>query len=160
MYRVTKAFAPLIIKSKGRISVIGSISGTLSDATWGPYAMTKFAMEASADALADEMKQFDVRVSLIEPGAYRSNIGKSALDRIVKQDQSAANTQFKKQMNESLSWLNYGWYASRSGRLVGAGGPPGPSAPHGIGWAGRSKLLFPWTTRSSIVRRVATCGSS
>ncbi len=107
VYRVTKAFAPLIIKSKGRISVIGSISGTLSDATWGPYSMTKFAMEAFADALADEMKQFDVRVSLIEPGAYRSSIGKSALDRIAKQDQSAANTQFKKQMNESISWLGH-----------------------------------------------------
>ncbi len=52
-YRVTRAFAPLIIESKGRISVIGSISGTLSSATWGPYSMTKFAMEAYADALAD-----------------------------------------------------------------------------------------------------------
>jgi len=34
-YRVTRAFAPLIIESKGRISTIGSISGTLSSATWG-----------------------------------------------------------------------------------------------------------------------------
>ena len=73
VYRVTKAFAPLIIESKGRISIIGSISGTLSEALWGPYSMTKFAMEAYADALADEMKQFDVLVSLIEPGAYRSS---------------------------------------------------------------------------------------
>ena len=32
-YRVTRAFAPLIIESKGRISIIGSISGTLSSAT-------------------------------------------------------------------------------------------------------------------------------
>ena len=29
-YRVTRAFAPLIIESKGRISIIGSISGTLA----------------------------------------------------------------------------------------------------------------------------------
>ncbi len=99
--------SPLIeISEQGRISVIGSISGTLSEATWGPYAMTKFAMEAYADALSDEMKQFDVRVSLIEPGAYRSSIGKSALARIEKQDQSAASSQFKKQMNESIDWLN------------------------------------------------------
>jgi NAD(P)-dependent dehydrogenase (short-subunit alcohol dehydrogenase family) len=106
VYRVTRAFAPLIIESKGRISVIGSISGTLSDATWGPYSMTKHAMEAFADALADEMKQFGVSVSLIQPGAYRSNIGKSALDRMERQNQSAADSQFKAQMNESINWLN------------------------------------------------------
>lgn len=105
VYRITRAFAPLIIESKGRISVIGSISGTLSGATWGPYSMTKHAMEAFADALADEMKLFDVRVSLIEPGAYRSSIGKSALDRMAKKDQSAAHSQFKEQMNESINWL-------------------------------------------------------
>ncbi|MEX1993767.1 MAG: SDR family oxidoreductase [Steroidobacteraceae bacterium] len=107
VYRITKAFAPLIIESKGRISVVGSISGTLSGATWGPYSMTKHAMEAFADALADEMKQFDVNVSLIQPGAYRSNIGMSALDRMEQKNQSAADTQFEKQMTESINWLNH-----------------------------------------------------
>jgi NAD(P)-dependent dehydrogenase (short-subunit alcohol dehydrogenase family) len=32
--------------------------------------MTKHAMEAYGDALADEMKRFGVKVSLIEPGTY------------------------------------------------------------------------------------------
>ena len=107
VYRVTRAFAPLIIESKGRISIIGSISGTLSDATWGPYSMTKHAMEAFADALKDEMKQFGVSVSLIQPGAYRSSIGKNALDRMEQQNQSAAASRFEMQMNESISWLNH-----------------------------------------------------
>ena len=105
-YRVTRAFAPLIIESKGRISIIGSISGTLSSATWGPYSMTKFAMEAYADALADEMKSFGVDVSLIEPGAYRSKIGKSALERMAERDQSADESQFSKAMAESVNWLS------------------------------------------------------
>ena len=104
-YRITKAFAPLIIESKGRISIIGSISGTLSDATWGPYSMTKHAMEAYADALKDEMKQFGVSVSLIQPGAYRSQIGKSAMDRMAEQNQSAGDSRFSKQMKDSISWL-------------------------------------------------------
>ena len=105
-YRVTRAFAPLIIKSKGRISIIGSISGTLSSATWGPYSMTKFAMEAYADALADEMRSFGVHVSLIEPGAYRSNIGKSALERMVERNQSADDSQFREAMEDSVNWLS------------------------------------------------------
>lgn len=105
-YRVTRAFAPLIIESKGRISIIGSISGTLSSATWGPYSMTKFAMEAFADALADEMRAFDVKVSLVEPGAYRSNIGKSALDRMAERNQSAEDSQLKEEMDDSVNWLS------------------------------------------------------
>jgi len=104
-YRVTRAFAPLIIESKGRINIIGSISGTLSSATWGPYSMTKFAMEAYADALADEMKSLGVQVSLIEPGAYRSNIGKSALERMAERNQAVGNLQFKAAMDESIDWL-------------------------------------------------------
>ena len=105
-YRVTRAFAPLIIESKGRISIIGSISGTLSSATWGPYSMTKFAMEAYADALADEMRSFGVHVSLVEPGAYRSNIGKSALERMAEKNQSADDSQFKEAMDASVNWLS------------------------------------------------------
>jgi NAD(P)-dependent dehydrogenase (short-subunit alcohol dehydrogenase family) len=107
VYRVTRAFAPQIIESKGRISVMGSISGTISGATWGPYAMTKHAMEAYADALAEEMKQFGVHVSLIEPGAYRSSIGKSALDRMQASDQTPGGSHFEEQMNESMNWLSH-----------------------------------------------------
>jgi NAD(P)-dependent dehydrogenase (short-subunit alcohol dehydrogenase family) len=68
--------------------------------------MTKFAMEAYADALADEMKSFGVHVSLIEPGAYRSNIGKSALERMAEKDQSAEDSQLKEAMDESINWLS------------------------------------------------------
>ena len=106
VYRITRAFAPLIIESKGRISIIGSIAGTLSSATWGPYSMTKHAMEAYADALADEMKQFDVKVSLIEPGTYKSKIAQSALERMEERNQSAEDSQFRSAMDESVNWLS------------------------------------------------------
>ncbi len=75
VFRVTKAFAPLIIESKGRISNISSISGVLSGMFWGPYGMSKHALEAYTDALAEEMALFDVQVSAINPGNYRSRIG-------------------------------------------------------------------------------------
>jgi NAD(P)-dependent dehydrogenase (short-subunit alcohol dehydrogenase family) len=68
--------------------------------------MTKHAMEAYADALKDEMRQFGVNVSLIQPGAYRSRIGKNALDRMEQKNQAAADSQFEKQMTESIRWLN------------------------------------------------------
>lgn len=104
-YRITRAFAPLIIESKGRISTIGSISGTLSGATWGPYSMSKHAMEAFSDALADEMKRFDVKVSLIEPGTYQSRIGASAVNRMKQREQKLDESKFKTEMDEGVKWL-------------------------------------------------------
>jgi NAD(P)-dependent dehydrogenase (short-subunit alcohol dehydrogenase family) len=104
-YRVTRAFAPLIIESKGRISTIGSISGTLSGATWGPYSMSKHAMEAFSDALADEMKRFGVKVSLIEPGTYQSRIGASAVKRMKQREQDLDGSEFKADMDENVEWL-------------------------------------------------------
>jgi len=83
-YRITKAFAPLIIESKGRITTIGSISGIGSGHFFGPYSMTKHAMEAFTDSLAVEMAKFDVQVSVVEPGNYDSKIGKTLLNRMKK----------------------------------------------------------------------------
>jgi NAD(P)-dependent dehydrogenase (short-subunit alcohol dehydrogenase family) len=85
-YRITKAFAPLIIESKGRIATIGSIAGTLSSATWGPYSMSKHAMEAFEDALSGEMQQFGVNTSLIEPGTYQSKIADHAAKKAKESD--------------------------------------------------------------------------
>ena len=75
VYRVTKAFAPMIIESQGRIINISSISGILSSYGYGTYAMSKHAIEAYTDALADEMRELGVKVSAVEPGNYQSRIG-------------------------------------------------------------------------------------
>jgi NAD(P)-dependent dehydrogenase (short-subunit alcohol dehydrogenase family) len=87
-YRVTKAFAPLLIESKGRISTTGSIAGVSSGPMFGPYSMSKFAIEAFNDALASEMKKFDVQVSVIEPGNFKSNIMKNMHKRVAKMEKN------------------------------------------------------------------------
>ncbi len=76
-YRVTKAFAPLIIESEGRITTIGSIAGITSGRLLGPYAMTKHAMESYTESLTQEMAKFGVEVSIVEPGNFRSDIMKN-----------------------------------------------------------------------------------
>ena len=55
VYRVTKAFAPLVVASKGRIVNISSISGILAGPGYGMYAASKHAVEAYSDQLAFEM---------------------------------------------------------------------------------------------------------
>jgi NAD(P)-dependent dehydrogenase (short-subunit alcohol dehydrogenase family) len=81
VYRVTQAFAPMIIESKGRITTIGSIAGILSGPFWGPYSMSKHAIEAYTDTLAMELYRFGVGVSVIEPGNYNSELARSAAAR-------------------------------------------------------------------------------
>ena len=81
-YRVTQAFAPMLIESKGRITTTGSISGILSGRFFSHYSMTKHAIEAYTDSLALEMAPLGVAVSVIEPGNYDSRIGESAQKRM------------------------------------------------------------------------------
>ena len=73
-WRVTRAFAPLIRAGHGRIVIIGSISGILNEDEDGAYQMSKHAMETFAATLAQEQAPAGVRVSIVEPGAYRSEI--------------------------------------------------------------------------------------
>jgi NAD(P)-dependent dehydrogenase (short-subunit alcohol dehydrogenase family) len=81
-YRVTNAFVPLILESGGRITTISSIAGILSRPPLGAYSMSKHAVEAFGDALAAELEPRGVKVSLIEPGNYRSEISRNAAVRM------------------------------------------------------------------------------
>lgn len=92
VYRMTQAFAPMIIESKGRISTIGSISGTLSGRFSGQYSMSKHAIEAYTDSLAAEIEPLGVLVSVIEPGNYNSAIGDSAKVRMLKKNEDYARS--------------------------------------------------------------------
>jgi len=94
-YRVTKAFAPLIIESQGRISNISSISGTLSGPLYGIYSMSKHALEAYTDSLAHEMRILNVKVSAIEPGNYKTNIFHNRCDRMLARGYSAEGSRFE-----------------------------------------------------------------
>ena len=91
VYRVTQAFAPLIVENRGRILNIGSIAGNIGIRFLGPYSMSKHAIEAYSDALAAELAPFGVHVSVIAPGDYASNIWaddmeKAKLSEVVRDD--------------------------------------------------------------------------
>ena len=112
VYRVTQAFAPMIIESSGRITTIGSISGILASAFGGQYSMSKHAIEAYTDSLADLMDDVGVEVSVIEPGNYDSKIAASALRRMKAKSEAyrEAGSPFADNFDE---WINRDW--DRSG---------------------------------------------
>ncbi len=82
VFWVTKALHEYIIESKGRIVNIGSVAGILSEPFMGAYNTSKHALEGYTDNLSYEMNKFDVSVSIVEPGNYKSQIAKSAGTRI------------------------------------------------------------------------------
>ncbi|NND00956.1 MAG: SDR family oxidoreductase [Gammaproteobacteria bacterium] len=104
-YRVTQAFAPLIIASKGRITTISSISGILSGSMYGPYSMSKHAVESFADSLASEMQRFGVKVSVIEPGSYASKIGQSFVSRLEKTGYWTEGTAYQDELERMKSMM-------------------------------------------------------
>ena len=102
-YRITKAFAPLLLASKGRVVNISSLNGIVASPMIGAYSMSKHGIEAFSDALAAELSPFGVRVSLIEPGNYGTNIGRNMLARA---DTSALRgSRFERQWRGALTTL-------------------------------------------------------
>ncbi|MXV51506.1 SDR family NAD(P)-dependent oxidoreductase [Pedobacter sp. HMF7647] len=73
---VVKAALPLLRKQGyGHIIGVSSTLGLVSLPVIGYYASSKWAMEAAHEALAAEVKQFGIKVTIIEPGAYATEFG-------------------------------------------------------------------------------------
>lgn len=93
-YRVTKAFAPLLIESKGRIMTTSSLNGVVSSTFLGAYSMSKHGVEAYTDALAAEVADFGVSVGVVEPGNYKSQIVASMKERMVAAGYTDENSRY------------------------------------------------------------------
>ncbi len=93
--RMSKAFLPLLLESKGRITNIGSISGVLASRDLNTYSMTKHAIEAFTDSLATELAPQGVIVNVVEPGNYNSEIGASATKRTGQQTRMTDRSKYK-----------------------------------------------------------------
>src|SRR5258708_37201425 len=75
----TQKLLPALIHSKGRVVNISSVGGKIAMATYGPYAGTKFALEAVSDSLRREIAPFGVQVVVVEPGAVRTGMAGRAI---------------------------------------------------------------------------------
>ena len=106
VYRTTKAFAPLVIESSGRIVTTGSIAGTISAFPgFSAYSGSKHWIEAFTDSLATEMEPHGVVVSVVEPGNYKSNIRRSSVARNAELTKAAGGeiTEEMKQAQEATA---------------------------------------------------------
>jgi len=67
--RCTQALLPQMrARRSGVIINISSVAGRLTSSPLSSYMASKWALEALSEALAGEMKTFNVRVAIVEPG--------------------------------------------------------------------------------------------
>ena len=82
---VTQAFLPALRRGRGRVVFLSSIGGLNANPYMSPYHASKFGIEAVGDSLRQEMRQFGVEVSLVEPGSVATPIwgkGKESAEAI------------------------------------------------------------------------------
>ncbi len=80
LFEVTRAILPFMRKQKsGHIINISSIGGLVSSPALGIYNATKFAVEGHSEALAQEVAPFGIKVTIVEPGPFRTNFLSSSL---------------------------------------------------------------------------------
>jgi NAD(P)-dependent dehydrogenase (short-subunit alcohol dehydrogenase family) len=60
------------VQRSGHVVNLTSIGGLISIGGFGPYCASKFALEAWSEALADEVADFGIKVTLVEPGNFRT----------------------------------------------------------------------------------------
>ena len=70
---VIKDVMPIMrAQRSGHIINISSIAGFAAATGWGVYAATKFAVTGLSEVLAEEVKPFGVKVTVVMPGAFRT----------------------------------------------------------------------------------------
>lgn len=59
----------------GHIVNVSSVGGFVGGPGWGFYCASKFALEGLSDCLAMEVAPLGIKVTIVEPGAFRTNLG-------------------------------------------------------------------------------------
>jgi len=77
---VIRAVLPQMREQKsGHILNVSSVGGFMAYAFTGFYAATKFALEAFSEALAKEVEPHGIKVTIVEPGAFRTDFNGRSL---------------------------------------------------------------------------------
>lgn len=80
LIEVTLHMLPMVKKARGRVVNMSSSGGRVA-VIGGGYCVSKFGVEAFSDSIRRELHYFGVKVSIIEPGNYRTSIlGKESLE--------------------------------------------------------------------------------
>lgn len=74
IHALTRLALPHLRASNGIVINVSSMAGRQAMPGLGAYAASKFAVEGMTEALRHELRPFGVRVALVEPGPYKTDI--------------------------------------------------------------------------------------
>lgn len=78
--KMMRAVLPLMRKQRsGHILNLSSVGGFVSFGATGIYCGTKFALEALSEALSKEVESLGIKVTIVEPGAFRTDFNGRSL---------------------------------------------------------------------------------
>jgi NAD(P)-dependent dehydrogenase (short-subunit alcohol dehydrogenase family) len=130
---LTQAVLPgMRAQGHGRIINTSSMGGRFTTYFGAWYHATKYALEAFSDALRMEVAPFGIHVSIIEPGAIKTNWGKIAAEHLV-----ASSTQGA-----------YATEAKRAAKLL--------SASYSSRWLSNPDVIARAITKAATVRKPKT----
>ncbi len=101
----TNVFGPLALiraiipgmrnSGSGRIINVSSLGGRITFPFGGLYSASKFALEAISDALRMELEPFNIKVSVIQPGAVSTNFFAVAAQAVAENVVSPESTPYR-----------------------------------------------------------------
>ncbi len=78
---ITQAVLPGMVKrGSGRVIIVSSIAGVMSGPAFGPYSMTKHALEAMGKSMRAELAPQGIDVTLLNPGPYATGFNDRMAD--------------------------------------------------------------------------------
>lgn len=69
---IRHALSYMRTQQSGHIINISSIAGFAATTGWAPYAATKFAITGLTEVLAEDVKSFGIKATVVAPGAFRT----------------------------------------------------------------------------------------
>ena len=86
LMNVTRAVLPLMRKARaGHIFNLSSLAGLRGNMFASLYSASKFAVEGLSESLAEELAPFGIRVTIVEPGPFRTDFLSARSLRVVAQ---------------------------------------------------------------------------
>ena len=105
---VVRACLPALRAAGGVVVQVSSVAGYSADGLWAPYNASKFGLEGASEALATEVAGQGIRVVVVEPGAFRTDIARNSPQVAGK----STTGLYEPEWSELDAWL--AWHASTS----------------------------------------------